>query len=722
MIPKPPASPPPERSGEWTLVRFGMFEVDLRNGELRKGGVLVKLQQQPFKVLALLVERPGDIVTREELRCRIWGGDTFVDFDQGLNFCIKQIRAALGDQADTPRYVETLPRRGYRFIAPLERRELTPPPEDGRAAGEGGLATPPRPLPFPAPLPAESARAALASAPAPPAARRAWFGKAGLAAVLALLVAGAFVAGWRTGQRPAAAFHRLTFRRGFVDAARFTSDGEVLYSAMWDGGPANVFATRAGSADTRALGYQKARVEGVAGAEVALLQPREDASPVLARAPLAGGPPREILEDIGQADWAPDGSTFAVVRRVKGFARLEYPVGHVLFETVPGRISHLRVSPRLDRVAFLEHPVPDDDRGSVVTIDRQGVRTTLSSDWASLEGLAFSPAGDEVWFTGTKVGADLALYAVTLAGRERLVHRSPGRLVLRDIGRDGRVLLARHTFRLEIRARIDGEEKERDLSWFELPLLTDLSEDGRRIVFCESGDAGGPGYGVFLRATEGSPPVRLGDGRPFDLSPDGKWVLSRPVRPPFQLTLLPTGAGESEVLRDQGLQDIRGAGWFPDGRRLLITANEAGRLPRLWVQDLPDGKPRAVTPEGATGKEAVVSPDGSTVVAFPPGAMRALRYPVDGGEPEPIAGLEDNEYPVQWTQDDMLYVRKGGVPARIWRIDVATGERTAWKEIAPADPAGIWSMMRVMMTRDGRSYAYGFSRSLSELYLVEGLK
>ena len=721
MTAKPPVSVPPDRPGEWNLARFGVFECDLRNGELRKGGVLVKLQQQPFKVLALLVGRPGDIVTREELRCQVWGGDTFVDFDQGLNFCIKQIRAALGDQADTPRYVETLPRRGYRFIAPLERREITPPPEGARAVGDE-LATPPRPLPFPAPHSPEVVRAT----PAPLASRRrAGSGlarNAALAAVLVLLVAGAFVAGWRAGQTPAAAFHRLTFRRGFVDAARFTPDGEVLYSAMWDGGPAQVFATRSGSADTRALGYQKARVEGVAGTELALLQPRENGSPVLSRAPLAGGPPREILEDIGQADWAPDGSTFALVRRVKGFARLEYPVGHVLFETVPGRISHLRVSPRLDRVAFLEHPVPDDDRGSVVTIDRQGVRTTLSSDWASLEGLAFSATGDEVWFTGTKVGADLALYAVTLGGRERLVHRSPGRLVLRDIGRDGRVLLARHGFRLEIRALIDGENSERDLSWFELPLLTDLSEDGRWIVFCESGDAGGPGYGVFLRASDGSPPVRLGDGRPFDLSPDGKWVLSRSVRPPFVLTMLPTGAGESRVLRDQGLQDIRWAGWFPDGRRLLLMASETGRLPRMWIQDLPDGKPRAVTPEGATGKETVISPDGRFVVVFPSGAMRALRYPVDGGEPEPIAGLEDNEYPVQWTEDGMLYVRKGGVPARISRIDVATGQRTPWKEIAPADPAGIWSMMRVMLTRDGKSYAYGFSRSLSELYLVDGLK
>jgi DNA-binding winged helix-turn-helix (wHTH) protein/sugar lactone lactonase YvrE len=722
MNPKPPASAPPDRPGEGTVLRFGIFEVDLRNCELRKGGVLVKLQQQPFRVLALLVSRPGDVVTREELRDQIWGGDTFVDFDQGMNFCIKQIRVALGDQADTPRYVETLPRRGYRFIAPLERRPLTPSPEASLLAnGTESLAAPPRPLTFPLPQPTEITRVDPGP-PAPPRRRAPTSRRAGVAAVLALVVAGAYLAGRRAAQSPSPAFHRLTFRRGFVDTARFTPEGEVVYSAMWEGGPAQTFATRAGSADTRTLGYPKARVQGIAGTEMALLVPRDEGLPVLSRAPLAGGPPREILEDIGQADWAPDGSVFAIVRRVKGFARLEFPVGRVLFETVPGRISHLRVSPRLDRVAFLEHPVPDDDRGSVVTIDRDGLRTTLSSDWASLEGLAFSPSGDEVWFTGTKVGADLALYAVSLKGRERLVHRSPGRLVLRDIGRDGRVLLARHTFRLEIRALIDGEESERDLTWFELPLLTDLSEDARQIVFCESGDAGGPGYGVFVRATDGSPPVRLGDGRPFGLSPDGKWVLSKPVRPPYRLVMLPTGAGESRVLKDDGLQDIRGVEWFPDGRRLLITANEAGRLPRMWVQDLDGGKPRAVTPEGTAGKEAVISPDGGFVVAFPNGAMRGMRYPVDGGEPQLIPGLEDNEYPVQWTDDGTLYARKGGVPAKITRIDVGSGQREVWKELAPRDPAGVWSMMRVLLTRDGTSYAYGFSRSLSELYLVEGLK
>jgi DNA-binding winged helix-turn-helix (wHTH) protein len=104
--------------------RFGPFEVDLRSGETYKHGIRVKLQDQPFQVLVLLLEHPGDMVTREEIRQKLWPSDTFVDFDTGLNSAIKKLRDALGDSAEGPRYIETLHRRGYRFIAPVENGSL----------------------------------------------------------------------------------------------------------------------------------------------------------------------------------------------------------------------------------------------------------------------------------------------------------------------------------------------------------------------------------------------------------------------------------------------------------------------------------------------------------------------------------------------------------------------------------------------------------------------
>src|ERR1700719_5242518 len=115
------ASNPPPR-----LIRFGIFEADLTAGELRRGGSRIRLQEQPFQILAMLLERPGEIITREDLRSRLWPGDTFVDFEHGVNSGVARLRDALGDSADNPRYIETLPRRGYRLIVAVEAAPQTP--------------------------------------------------------------------------------------------------------------------------------------------------------------------------------------------------------------------------------------------------------------------------------------------------------------------------------------------------------------------------------------------------------------------------------------------------------------------------------------------------------------------------------------------------------------------------------------------------------------------
>jgi DNA-binding winged helix-turn-helix (wHTH) protein len=112
--------PTPQSSPAGRIVRFGVFEADLSAGELRKSGRRVRLQEQPFQILALLLERPGEVITREEVRQKLWAADTFVDFDHSLNTAIKKVREALGDSASSPRYVETMARRGYRFLAPVE--------------------------------------------------------------------------------------------------------------------------------------------------------------------------------------------------------------------------------------------------------------------------------------------------------------------------------------------------------------------------------------------------------------------------------------------------------------------------------------------------------------------------------------------------------------------------------------------------------------------------
>ncbi len=148
----------PQASPAGRIVRFGVFEVDLAAGELRKGGVRIRLQEQPFQVLALLLERPGEVVTREDLRQKLWPADTFVDFDHSLNTAINKVREALGDSASSPRYVETLARRGYRFVAPVERletgvigREAQPVTSTAGAAGQEAPSTTPPEVDVPPP-------------------------------------------------------------------------------------------------------------------------------------------------------------------------------------------------------------------------------------------------------------------------------------------------------------------------------------------------------------------------------------------------------------------------------------------------------------------------------------------------------------------------------------------------------------------------------------------
>ena len=109
-------------------ITFGVFELDLQAGELRKRGLKVRLQEKPLQILAALLRRPGEVVTREDLRHRLWRSDTFVDFDRSLNTGLSKLREALGDSAENPRFIETLPRRGYRFIAPVGQPKTPPPP------------------------------------------------------------------------------------------------------------------------------------------------------------------------------------------------------------------------------------------------------------------------------------------------------------------------------------------------------------------------------------------------------------------------------------------------------------------------------------------------------------------------------------------------------------------------------------------------------------------
>ncbi len=560
---------------------------------------------------------------------------------------------------------------------------------------------------------------------------------AAVVAVVALaigLVAGKLV--FQTTPPEPPLYHQLTFRRGTVRAARFAPDGQtILYSAAWQGNPSEIFTARPEGPESRSLGLSHAQLLSVSSSsELAVLLDSRPLSTwvnvgTLARMPLSGGAPRPVVEQVQWADWSPDGANLAIVRDVNGRNRLEYPVGKVLYET-GGWVGHPRVSPKGDMVAFLDHPVQGDDSGGIAVVDLNGKKTRLTGDFYSAQGLAWSPDGKEVWFTASKSGVDRPLYAVSLSGRERLVARMPGTLSLLDIWKDGRILLNRASWRRELIGLLPGASKERDLSWLDYSYPADLSADGKTLLFDEEGGGGGQmysktgglTYAVYVRKTDGSPAVLLGAGGSVALSPDEKWAIAQPQTTPAQFVLLPTGAGESRQLTKDDINHAW-AKWLPDGKHVVFTGNEPDHGVRFYVQDINGGKPRAFSPEGVHATAFVVSPDGRYVAGIGPDQHGYL-YPIAGGDPKPVQGLPPGEQPVVWSDDGrFLYTyRPGELPTQVSKLDINTGQRTPFKQLVPSDLAGVETIGPILLTPDGKTCVYGYHRTLSDLYLVEGQK
>jgi len=434
----------------------------------------------------------------------------------------------------------------------------------------------------------------------------------------------------------------------------------------------------------------------------------------LARMPLAGGGPRELMEGVRQAAWSPDGSQLAILREVDGRDRLEYPVGNVLHE-VSGYMSDLRVSPDGKRIAFFEHPLKGDDSGSVNVIDLQGKASTLSDGYWSERGLAWSPDGKEVMFSASAAGGDFTVFAVTLDGERRIVDQSPGGLILQDVAPDGRWLATRVDFRYGAMVHTPASQADRDLSWLKTSHANALTQDGQALLFTETSI--GKHYAVCLRRTDGSPVVQLGEGSTMDLSADGKWVLALIPSAPPQLVVYPTGAGETRRLNRAGITNYRSAQWFRDGLSVLFAGNESGRGTRLFVQTLGGGAPRAVTPEGTS--EGHLSPDEALILARGPGG-RYFLYPLAGGQPRPVPWLTDTDVVIQWGADGRFWFTYQGsaIPCRVERVDVATGHRELFKEIAPANQTGLLAVRPSFITDDQRSYAYTIYEQVSSLFVT----
>jgi Tol biopolymer transport system component len=312
---------------------------------------------------------------------------------------------------------------------------------------------------------------------------------------------------------------------------------------------------------------------------------------------------------------------------------------------------------------------------------------------------------------------------VTLSGKERLIYLGTGTLTLQDIFKDGRVLVSRDDLRAGMLGLAPGETKERDLSWHDWTVTRDLSDDGKLVSFDETGEAGSETGGLYVRGTDGSPAVRLGDGRFPTLSPDGKRVLALTAGARRRLMELSTGAGESRTISTGDVQ-IQRAYFFPDSRHILELGSATGsHALRLWVQDSEGGTPRAISPEGANMVfRSCISSDNKHVAAQDPEGKITI-YSVDGGAPVAVPSVQTGDVAIQWTPDGKaLLVGRREVPARVFAINLSSGERKLFKTFSPADPTGLFANAPPQFSRDLKSYVYTYQRITSDLYIVDGLK
>jgi hypothetical protein len=549
----------------------------------------------------------------------------------------------------------------------------------------------------------------------------------GVLAAAVLLAAGVWMLA-RAIQQPAPKFTRLTFELGTIYSARFTPDGrDVMYDASWNGHPARLYTSAAHTPQEEALHFEDSHLLSLSPTgELALALHARNGSRfeftdgTLARSPLAGGAPRELMEDVRGADWDAKGA-LAVIHYAKDRYRLEYPLGNVVYDT-GGWISHVRVNAVNGSVAFIDHPRMYDDRGSIAVIDT-GKRRAISPEYDSAAGLAWSPDGKEVWFTAVEKGYSRRLLSASLSGKVRTRLSVPGGLTLQDIAADGRVLLTMDDERYSMETSTRDGKNVQNLSWYNWTLPRDISPDGQWLLFEDSSEPAGEDYAACIRKFDGSPPIRLSDGTPASFTRDGKFALVTLAKPALHVELVPLGAGQGQNVPLPGLESVN-VGFvalLPEGKRIVVAGNQAGQHSRVFVQNLDGSALRPITPEGVLARMA--SPDGKYVAALGLDGFAAL-YPIDGGEPKPIPGIEKGWLPNQWSADStQVYAYKvRELPASVFSVNVSTGKRELIREISPANSAGALWVTPIIMDQQANRFVYGYYQRFSTLYVVSGLK
>ncbi|MGI8958275.1 MAG: winged helix-turn-helix domain-containing protein [Bryobacteraceae bacterium] len=708
--------------------RFAEFELCSETGQLSKHGIRIKVQTKPIQVLEALLAKPGELVTREEICRKLWPAGTFVDFENGLNTATNRLRTALGDSAEAPRYIETLPRLGYRFLCPVievEANEPTALLPDAAAGSEiSGID-----------LPSAGVNNLVPQLPAKPEPnitsvnQRSYqlrrFFQIAAGCVLVLTVGALIFIYLRSrghGIHRQPIFRQLTFRAGVIGSARFIPDSEnVVYTAKWGSVERQTYLMDLRSSQSRALGFAPGVLAAVSRKGDLAFVSRNPSGlhgcVRLSRVSVNGGAARVIAEGTRGADWAPNGRDLAIVRAVAPDSVVEFPVGNVVYSS-HGWIGCLRVSPGGDQVAFIEHPVRDDDAGHVRIVDTKGNTRVLTDEWNSAEGLAWSPSGKEVWFTASKQGAARTLYAVSRTAKLRQLSDAPASLRLLDISGAGRALIAVDDMRMTLMGAPGVGGPERDLSHFDLSHVDDISADGNLVLFTEGGNAGGQHYATYVHDLRAGSTARIASARALALSPNQKWVLTVDPRDRTRLTLTSIVSNASSEVFGNGFE-YQWAKFLPDGKTLLVGGAYPGELLSICTQSLDGGKP--IPLNGVPYLDYVaVSPDGLRIA----GATisdSGLIFDLRNHSARQISpGV--NALPIAWSTDskELFAVSRRNSIYRIVKTNLQTGQVQLWKTLPLGDQAGVIGLAGLVISPATGAYAYSTDLNLSHLYLVDG--
>ena len=637
-------------------LRFSSFELDLRARELRKFGTRIKLQDQPFQILALLLEKPGEIVSREELRDRLWPADTFVDFDHSLNSAIKKLRQALSDDPDVPRFIETLPRRGYRFIAPLRNGSAVVPSTSEPAESTASIES-----------------AARTSAPRSLPTQYHWklwaAGIVGFALALALV---AWFRPWRSGSLANTAPVRLVPLTAFSNKfskGSFSPDGnQVAFS--WNGDEErdgiDIYVKQIGVEKalqiTRQFGYNFFPVFSPDARYIAFLHGNRGEVPGIFVIPALGGPPRRLTDfrpDIScrpSLNWSPDGKFLLFSDRtgdqpcsVKRLTIEDLSVRQLSFPPVPSTGDwDAQYSPDGKRIAFIHNTKDVEDIYAMPAAGGTPERVTF--DNRLLSGLAWMPDSKELIFSSNRGGSSWGLWRMPVAGgTPERVSVGSERAYFPTVSLKGNRLAYssgiwnENIWRAPIGTGHRLGKPERFISSSMMEEGPQYSPDGKHIAF-QSTRSGS--YEIWRADADGTNLVQLTSfGGPLTgtprWSPDGRQIScdTRPEAHP-NIHILSADGGPVRRLTNE-TSDDGVASWSRDGRWLYFASNRSGEW-QVWKRTVDGGQPLQVTKNG--GFAALESPDGKSIYYAKFNESGIWQAPVNGGQETKVVDEPPKDY------------------------------------------------------------------------------